>query len=81
MSVWCENCGGKWGVATEIVDGDALCGDCADGMRMTLEKEEHAGGCTGVHTSCVECTDDDNLNVCVTEFGAPDFCANHKEES
>lgn len=50
-------------------------------MRMTLEKEEHAEGCTGVHTSCVECTDDDNLNVCVTEFGGPDFCANHKEES
>ena len=40
---------------------------------------EHVDGCTGFHTSCVECTDD-NLNVCITEFGAPDFCNNHEEE-
>ncbi|MEU2203565.1 hypothetical protein AB0P19_07025 [Microbacterium oleivorans] len=42
---------------------------------------QHSEGCIGFHTSCVECTDDDNLNVCVTEFGARDFCSNHEEES
>lgn len=27
----CENCGGKWGVATVVVNGYALCDDCAEG--------------------------------------------------
>ena len=35
----------------------------------------HDPDCNGYHTSCIECSDPDNLNVCVTEFGAPDFCA------
>lgn len=40
----------------------------------------HLDGCIGLHTSCYECTDDDNLNVCITEFGAADLCGNHAEE-
>lgn len=41
----------------------------------------HTDACIGHHTSCIECTDTDNLNVCITEFGAPDFCVNHEDES
>lgn len=40
----------------------------------------HDPECNGYHTSCIECSDSNNLNVCVTEFGAPDFCTNHQEE-
>ena len=39
----------------------------------------HDDECIGYHTSCVECTDD-NLNICVNEFGAADLCRNHKED-
>lgn len=41
----------------------------------------HASGCTGLHTTCAVCADDSNLNVCVTEFGAPELCPQHDSES
>lgn len=38
----------------------------------------HTRECIGLHTNCTECSDGDNLNVCMSEFGGAEVCTNHE---
>lgn len=67
-------------------EGDWNYDDSIDCFKVLLVLRQsgpaiHAAGCNGFHTSCIECSNDDNLNICVTEFGAPELCSNHDEEA
>jgi hypothetical protein len=41
----------------------------------------HAPDCIGLHTSCDACGNDSDLNVCVSDFGAPELCEMHRSEA
>lgn len=51
-------------------------------MKYPTEPIEHTDECIGEHTNCWLCdpTGNTHLNVCISEFGAVDFCPPHAAE-